>query len=40
MLEILELYVSSFWAWAGITIGLVIVFAIAQEIVGMLIKKK
>jgi hypothetical protein len=26
MIEVLQFYVSSFWTWAGITIGLAIVF--------------
>ena len=34
MLEILELYVSGFWTWLGITIGMyLIVIALAEVMV-------
>ena len=37
MLEILQLYVSGFWVWLGITIGLGLVFqTIVKLIIGSL----
>lgn len=38
MLEILQFYVSGFWAWAGITMGAILIFHPAMHAVVDLIK--
>lgn len=34
MLEVLQFYVSGFWTWAGITIGLLVIVAGIAEALG------
>jgi hypothetical protein len=38
MLEILQFYVSGFWAWLGLTIGLFLVLALVLEFIAGLKK--
>jgi len=38
MLEILQFYVSSFWVWLGLTIGMVAVLEVLSSVVSNLFR--